>query len=77
MRRGSYFKLKAEFLEATKKEGLVFKEAWPHEIKAVKERLRAQKIEEKKRLYKVIIATIIVGTLLFFAMSWIIQSVFF
>jgi|GEM_PF-4796183 len=46
-KRGCYLKLKTKFLEATKKEGLVFKEAWPHEIKAVKEKLRAQNTAEK------------------------------
>tara|TARA_B110000503_G_C7156407_1_gene417541 strand:+ start:241 stop:477 length:237 start_codon:yes stop_codon:yes gene_type:complete len=46
-RRGSYFKLKAEFLDAAKKEGLVFKEAWPHEIKAVKKNLEHKKLQKK------------------------------
>ncbi|MFB1022069.1 MAG: hypothetical protein QMC40_04830 [Vicingaceae bacterium] len=76
-RRGSYFKLKAAFLEATKKEGLYFKEAWPHQIKAIKEKLRAQKIEEKKQFYKAMIASVISGLILFFGISWMIRFVFF
>ncbi|MFT5666385.1 MAG: hypothetical protein ACI9DK_000569 [Vicingaceae bacterium] len=76
-RRGSYFKLKAEFLEATKKEGLDFKEAWPYQIKAIKEKLRAQKIEEKKQFYKAIIASVISGVILFFGISWMIRFIFF
>ena len=76
-RRGSYFKLKAEFLDAAKKEGLVFKEAWPHEIKAVKKKLRTQKITEKKQFYKAITASIILGIILFWGIGWIIRFVFF
>jgi hypothetical protein len=76
-RRGSYFRLKAAFLEATEKEGLNFKEAWPHQIKAIKEKLRAQKIVEKKQFYKAMIASVISGLVLFFGISWMIRFVFF
>lgn len=76
-RRGSYFRLKAAFLEATKRKGLDFKEAWPHQIKAIKEKLRAQKIEEKKQFYKAMIASVISGLVLFFGISWMIRFVFF
>ncbi|MFT7085291.1 MAG: hypothetical protein ACJAV5_001007 [Vicingaceae bacterium] len=76
-RRGSYFKLNPKFLDAAKKEGLVFKEAWPYEIKAVKEKLRTQKITEKKQFYKAITASIILGVVLFLGIGWIIRFVFF
>lgn len=76
-RRGSYFKRKSELLDATKNEGLIFKEAWPHEIKAVKEKLRAQNIAEKKRLYKVLGISIIASVVVFVIIGKTIQFVFF
>ena len=76
-RRGSYFKLKEEFLKATKKEGLDIREAWPHQIKAVKDKLRAQKVKEKKQFIKGIIASILFGTVLFLSIGWAIKFIFF
>lgn len=76
-RRGSYFRLKEEFLKATKKEGLDIREAWPHQIKAVKDKLRAQKIEEKKQFFKAIVASILFGIILFLGIGWVINLVFF
>lgn len=76
-RRGSYFRRKTELTEAAKKEGITIREAWPHQMKAVKEKLRKQKIAEKKRLTIVIIASVVIGPLLLYAIGRIIQLVFF
>ncbi len=76
-RRGSYFKRKVELTEAAKKEGIEIREAWPHQIKAIKEKLRAQKISERKQFYKAIIASVISAFILFFGIAWLIKSTFF
>ncbi len=76
-RRGSYFRRKTELIEAAKKEGITITEAWPHQIKAVKEKLRKQKIAEKKQFYKAITASVVGGVILFLCIGWVIRFVFF
>lgn len=76
-RRGSYFKRKVELTEAAKKEGIIIQETWPHQMKAVKEKLRKEKIVEKKRFTIVIITSVVIGPLLLYAIGRIIQLVFF
>ena len=53
-RRGSYFKRKVELTEAAKKEGIEIREAWPHQIKAIKEKTENENFFPEDRYFTVV-----------------------
>lgn len=76
-RRGSFFLRKRAFLEASEKDGINLSTATPEQINTIKLKIKAQKIAEKKRLVKILIASVIFGLILFAAISWLIRKLFF
>ena len=77
LNNGGYFRLKKKFLEASKKAGIELQKATPGQMKAIKLKIKNQKVAEGKKKMKVFAASVVFGIILFFGISWIFKYVFF
>lgn len=76
-RRGSFFKRKKAFLEASQNNGVDLYNATPEQMQKIKAKIKAEKASQKSKVIKIIIASTIVGLLCFAAIFGLLRLVFF
>ncbi len=76
-KRGAYFRLKSEISKAKKEGNLEDKKLTPNEMKALKLKIKARIVHEKKRKIMVSVVTIIVTALFIWLLSEVYIWAFF